>query len=433
MNGPDESRGRLSLWRKRLVRLGDSLTREYCPEYDHYLKWARNPLVVLILATFVSALCGLALHSQGFLLSIGLGATLTAGVIWPWLSLRGLRGTLSFEKARSREGETIRATLRLVNRSPWTIWGLSIHAGLGEEANAGLARAGGRAKTESTWDFVPDRRGVYPGELPRFATGFPFGLSIASRPLIVSGSLLVWPRTFPVGPIPTVSAGRSAVGLSARNRPGDSGDFLGVRAYRRGDSLRRVHWPQTARLGQMVVCELQTDAVPRVQVVLDAHPACHRGDGPKGSREWAIRIAASFLESWMGQGAEVELVVDGHAVLAGLGPIETRSARLLDALARVGPGGERSLSDSLVAPACRRFSSGLRLIVATDLAVSRITAPPGRGVCERFVVLHAAAFDLSGSVADPGPLPVRPWAWIDDPDRVPHQVRSAWKEVRVEA
>jgi hypothetical protein len=43
-----------------------------------------------------------------------------------------------------------------------------------------------------------------------------------------------------------------------------------------------------------------------VQVVLDTDPAVHAGAGPGCSREWAIRVAASFCRGWLEQGARVE-------------------------------------------------------------------------------------------------------------------------------
>ena len=64
----------------------------------------------------------------------------------------------------------------------------------------------------------------------------------------------------------------------ARDRPGTWGDVLGVRPYRRGDVLRRIHWPQSARHGQLVVCEVQASR-PSVQIVLDTHPESHWARG----------------------------------------------------------------------------------------------------------------------------------------------------------
>jgi uncharacterized protein (DUF58 family) len=420
-----------------IARLGEILTRDYCSRYDRYLRWARNPLAVLILAMIASGLCGLFLHPQGFVLAFGLAVVLTVGVVWPSLSLRGLGGTLSFEKARTREGDPVRVRLSIRNRNPWGAWGLAVRAGFPEGADrgvtpgldAGLSHAAGWRTTEASWDFVPECRGEYPTNPPRIASGFPFGLWTASRPLRSGPSLVVWPRTFPVGPIPQAAGGRSSEGMAFRDKAGNTGDVLGVRAYRRGDPLRRVHWPQTARQGELIVCELQANSVPWVQVVLDTHTSSHAGSGPQSSREWAIRIAASFLEEWIGQGAEVEAIFSGRVVTSRERSIKARRSRVLDALARIGSEDPHSLADLLDIPACREFGGGLRIIVTTDVGLRRFARRQRQLVRERFVVLRAASFAEGLQCDKVEPLPVRPWILVDDPARIPQHIRQAWKEV----
>jgi uncharacterized protein (DUF58 family) len=280
------------------------------------------------------------------------------------------------------------------------------------------------------WTFVPDRRGEHPVGGARAWTGFPFGLGQSSRRLEVDRTVLVWPGTFPVGPIPEDAGGEVSEGTTYRDRPGDSGDLLGVRSYRRGDPLRRVHWGQTARHGELIVCELQTAAAPRVQVVLDLDPNSHLGDGPLGSLEWSIRVAASLLDDWIGQGADAELVVGERSIRARGGTVSARRAAVLDAIARLEPAAEPPLVEVLDGPLCRRFGRGLRVVVCTDRARPGPVRSPG-AVSERFVVLSSASFEEGGTPGapiDPG-WPIRPWVAIDDPSRVPQQVRRWQKEV----
>jgi uncharacterized protein (DUF58 family) len=417
-----------------VASLGDILTRDYFSRFDPLVKWVRNPLAVLSMAILASVLCGLYLHPRAFLLATGLAVVLVIGTTWPWVALRGLSGTLSFGKPRVQEGEPVTMRLALRNRMPWGAWGLAIQGtvldGSGIETT-GLACAAGWCTTEVVRDLVPALRGEYPRVSTRVASAFPFGIWEASRPLTVASKLLVWPRTFPVGPIPEAADGRSGDGLPRRNKPGTSGDLTGVRPYRRGDAIRRIHWPQTARHGQLVVCELQANAVPCVQLVLDCHPDGHAGLGSDGSLEWSIRVAASFAEGWIGQGAEVEVVFGEQTVSALTGTVRARHTRVLDALARLEPDRRHSLQDVLGGPICRRFEMGLRIVIATDLALQSLTRRAGGAVAERFVVLNAAAFARDERLGELGPLSVRPWIWIDDAEQVPQRVRSRWKEVAI--
>ncbi|WP_165249969.1 DUF58 domain-containing protein, partial [Paludisphaera soli] len=223
-------------------------------------------------------------------------------------------------------------------------------------------------------------------------------------------------------------------GAAARRRPGTSGDLLGVRPYRRGDSLRRVHWPQSARHETLIVCELECRATPVVQVVLDLDAAAHAGTGPESSREWAIRVAASYAEDWIGQGAEVELIFGAKIVSAGPGSTVARRNRVLDALARIDEEPAPPLGDLLRSPACRAFEGGLRIIVATDRSAAGSVAPerPRSGPPERFIIMKADAFgpdEDDGRMVSAPPAWFRPWLLLDDPDHVAARLRGGWKEL----
>jgi uncharacterized protein (DUF58 family) len=361
------------------------------------------------------------------------------GLIWPWLSVRGLSGSLGFDRSRCREGESVPVRLILRNRMPWGAWGISVTGGFSEPAGdsrddrplVGLDVVPGWRTIVETVEFVPGCRGEYPSRAPRVICGFPFGLWEASRPLALTSTLLVWPRTVPVAAVPEAKGDQAWHGLATRDRAGQWGDPLGVRPYRRGDPLRRVHWALTARHGQLVVREVQSSAVPRVQIVLDAHPAAHGGSGPDGSREWAIRVAASLAEGWIGQGAEVELVLDRVAVSAHGRWARERTAAVLDALARLKPGGDRDLAGLLSLPECRRCRAGFRIIVTTDVGL-RCLAGAGLGLRragDRFVILKAGAFGWDGGDGPAAPLPVVPWIGIEGPGRVATCLRGTGKEV----
>lgn len=378
---------------------------------------------MLALATVTSAACGLFIHPRALILGAGLAAALAVGAAWPWISLFGLVGELSFAASRAREGVPTTARLIVRNRAFWDAWGLSV-CGAEGMWTPGLALAASRRTTEAAWPVVFDRRGVHPEAAPRLSCGFPFGLVKASRPLRATGRVVVWPATFPVGAIPEAAGSRESDGLAFAPRAGTMGDLIGVRPYRRGDSIRRVHWPQSARYGTLIVCELESRATPEVQVVIDVHPDAHAGEGRDGSLEWAVRVAASFAEGWIGKGAEVELVFGGTTVPAATGSVATRTATALDALARLRTDGSRTLAEVLAGPSCSRRSSGLRVVVATDR--SDCTAARTSGPAERFVILAAGGFAGDARVVVP-PEP-RPWIWIDGPADVAGQVGRGRKE-----
>jgi len=406
-------------------------TYDFSPEFSAQVRRVVcHPLGILLLAGVVSLLCGLFLHAQGFVLCSGVLAVIALGVVWPWMSLRGLAGAVAFDRARASEGEAVEVRLTLRNRLPWAAWGLAVKGGFGgapTEAVAGIASAPRRRTALCRWSFQTRCRGVCPVVAPHLTTGFPFGLWENRRVLTIEAPLVVWPRTFPVGPIPPVSGARQIEGNVSRSKVGTNGDVLGVRPYRRGDSPRRIHWGQSARHDRLIVCELQSNARPVIQLVLDADPRVHAGTGPDSSREWAVRIIASFAKGWLEDGALVGVSWGGHDLAPASGPAQLHT--ILDALAGLPADTPQPLADVLACPRCRGFRDGLQVIVTTD----RAHAHQGCGACEaenqRWVVLKAGAFTDTVDVVACGHCPT-PWLGIESADAVPALLKGGWREAR---
>ena len=416
---------------RRSGRLHAIATYDFSPRFSAQArKFAYHPLGILLLAGAASLLCGLFLHAQGFVLCGGAVVVIALGVIWPWLSLRGVAGTLAFGRARATEGEAVEVRLTLRNRLPWAAWGLAVRGGFGgdpSDAVAGIASAPRRRTALCRWEFTPTCRGVYPLSPPRLTTGFPFGLWEYGRRLPVEEPLVVRPRTYPVGPIPSVSGGRQVEGNVSRSKVGTNGDVMGVRPYRRGDSPRRIHWGQSAKHDRLVVCELESNSRPVIQLVLDADPGVHVGVGPDSSREWAIRVVASFAKGWLEDGAQVGLAWGGHDIPPASGGSQLH--KILDALAGLPAETPQPLADVLSCPKCRGFREGLQVIVTTD----RTHAHGGCGACEsedqRWVVLKTSAFADSGDHPECGRCPT-PWLSLDSAESIPALLKAGWREAR---
>ncbi len=109
-----------------IERLGAALTRERGGTFHRCLRWTRHPSAVLAAAMVAAFLCGVGLHPRALVLAAALGATLLIGVAWPWLSTRGLSGSLRFDRARAREGDPVAGRLSVRNLLPCSAWGLTV-------------------------------------------------------------------------------------------------------------------------------------------------------------------------------------------------------------------------------------------------------------------------------------------------------------------
>jgi uncharacterized protein (DUF58 family) len=93
---------------------------------------------------------------------------------------------------------------------------------------------------------------------------WPFGFADHSVVLPAPAELVVYPRPLPVVAAPRIWPG--AVGPENESAGIGTGDFLGLRPYRPGDSPRTVHWPTTARVGALQVVERAGETEISVEV-----------------------------------------------------------------------------------------------------------------------------------------------------------------------
>jgi len=119
------------------------------------------------------------------------------------------------------------------------------------------------------------------------------------------------------------SAPRAGVGI----------ELFGVREYRAGDALRRIHWRSSARLGELVVREYEPPGVQSLAILVDPSPRS------QAVADQVARIAASEAWDCIREGGRVSIWGPG------LQATEPRQARdlwaLLDWLARYpGPAGD---------------------------------------------------------------------------------------------
>jgi uncharacterized protein (DUF58 family) len=143
---------------------------------------------------------------------------------------------------------------------------------------------------------IPERRGVIAEVAVEVSSAAPFGLIWWRRKVSapVTTPIEVAPRRADV-PVPGVRDGHAQGEATAISRSG--GDRVRtLRDYLPGDPMRLVHWPATARRGEVIVKELEQPEQPRVVVVLDL-----RGDTRSGEEaaQRAMGIVCGALESGM--------------------------------------------------------------------------------------------------------------------------------------
>lgn len=255
-------------------------------------------------------------------------ALLAIGFVGPRLTLRGLEVS-RLPIAPAWEGDVVKVRLRVRNpsrwarhvlvaseRSPFPVEGQPVQSPYAEEPIPDAA-----TNVRFAIGTVPPRggvtleyavrcawRGAFPLGEVTLGCATPLGFFPKARRFHVPGEIVVYPRG------PALSwfdasrvAPRASGGGAVFSRVGHSYDLRGVRPYLMGDDIRFVHWPTTARAGQLMTREFHDAGAQRLTIVIDASAVS--GDGTPGATplDDAARLAASLTAQARATGARVTL------------------------------------------------------------------------------------------------------------------------------
>jgi len=170
----------------------------------------------------------------------------------------------------------------------------------------------------------------------------PLGLMKALARLPRRSNFIVLPKRYTLPPLDLPGSRRyQPGGVTLASSVGDSEEFVGLRDYRPGDPLQRIHWKSFARAARPIVKEYQDEYFERHALVLDTFVAA----GGERVFEEAVSIAASFAYTIDTRECLLDLLFVGaeaHAYTAGRGQMQPGS--LLEVLAGVQPCRDKPFS-----------------------------------------------------------------------------------------
>src|SRR5579871_2891340 len=154
------------------------------------------------------------------------------------------------------------------------------------------------------------RRGVYQSQVYFVTAIDPLGVFAFSRRAHCRGEVVVYPTPRSISLDSLTGADRfGSQEFTTSALHGASIDLDGVRNYLPGDPLRRIHWRQTARTGQLSVIEYEESQSFDLVIALDLQRGSVVGKGVETTLEYAIRTAASLAHQGIRLGATVRLLL----------------------------------------------------------------------------------------------------------------------------
>lgn len=346
---------------------------------------------ILLALLFIVGLLGVVfngavVYSRFFLVSVLLAFIGWAWTRWSAAGLELLRGS---RVLRANVGDVFEESYELANNSlipaawieilntstlPYAAGSRLLTFVLGRQKRSYLAR---------TW---LTRRGGFQLGPTRISAGDPFGLFSHSKLIAPLETLIVFPvineiQSFPFPP------GMLPGGQVIRRKSYDiTPHAAGVREYVHGDAMKRIHWPTSARRGQLMVKEFEQDPQAEIWLYLDSQKAIHyekpytqeelpldsmmfvkrpKFKLPPSTLEYSVSITASLAHYFIGQRRALGYVSAGQTFTVHQAErSERQEAKILETLAFVEANGALSIA-ALVRAQASQLPQGSSVILVT--------------------------------------------------------------------
>lgn len=269
-----------------------------------------------------------------YLIAVAAAALLVGCVLFVLANRRSVTGLRTVSPDRVHVDGTAIVAVRFSSRRwlPSPIVHVQDHVDGAIAADAQLAPLWSGRPVQASYRVRTERRGLTPIGPLKVQVLDPFGLAKSSHRGAPNTSILVLPRIDLIAAPPQPPGRTALLADLAPTRIAPNGDeFSSLRAYVTGDDLRKVHWPSTARLAELVV---RTDSISehgRTIIVLDTR------EGVDADRfEQMVSAAASIAWAAHRRG--------DHTVVVSTSGERTDNSdgtcdRIFDQLALVGPAG----------------------------------------------------------------------------------------------
>jgi uncharacterized protein (DUF58 family) len=316
---------------------------------------------------------GFALVAAGRLLGIQelyvLGTTAVVLVVLAFVQVRAstpaLTATRQLSPSKVHAGTDSRVELAVRNESARRTPVLSVRDPFDRgrrQARFLLAPLRPGEVARAAYRLPTQRRGVYtlgPLEVSRADS---FGLASLSAVAAPATELTVFPAVDEIVALPHTIGHDPYAGADHPNTLGQMGeDFYALRPYEVGDDLRRVHWPATARLDELMIRQDELPWQGRATVLLDVRRRAHSAE----SFELAVSAAASIVSASWRRRALVRLVTT-EGLDTGFAAGAAHAEALMEHLAVIRPGRLDRLPAVLAS--LRRGGSGGALAAVTGVA-----------------------------------------------------------------
>lgn len=265
-----------------------------------------------VAAGAAAVLCGIWVGEQDFV-RIGLLTLLVPTLSWLLLrrTPRSVWVRRELSSLRVEAGETARVEVVVGNsgrRTGLLLLEDELDPALGERQRFAVGPLAPGEVTPQQYRIRARVRGRYPVGPMHVRVADPFAMVALDQVLTSTADILVTPRTEPLAPIGLTGRWAGAGDNRTRDFLGAGSPDVAIREYHLGDDLRRIHWPTSARVDELMVRREEQEWQSRCTLLVDNRQCAHAGAGEASSLEAAVSATASILLHLVARDFEVRLV-----------------------------------------------------------------------------------------------------------------------------
>ncbi|HEV2127798.1 MAG TPA: DUF58 domain-containing protein [Thermomicrobiales bacterium] len=362
--------------------------------WDRFTAWWNTPNVGIEIHRWMTAAGALVLLGivflQAALVLVGVGVALVALALRLWwdFALVATTYTRRFSTRRAFHGDEVTVTLETVNLKPLPVTRLEVAEYVTKNVEI-PGRALERAEVPNRWlfrtlfslgfyervdyryTFRTQRRGWYRFGPATLTATDPFGIVRRKRQYEAVDGVLTYPRVVPLTHV--IVPARQPYGdfKPPQSLLEDPMRIAGVRQYEAGDSMRRIHWRATARIGELQTRVSEPTATPIAAIFLDTITFSHLWEGQQSDLlELAVVVAASLSAQLLegryqvGMYANAPIPEVSRSVRIAPGRRPGQLAHILERLAMIAPAFGARI-EQMMTEEIPRLPWGASMVVVT--------------------------------------------------------------------
>ena len=193
-----------------------------------------------------------------------------------------------------------------------------------------------------------------------------FGIFTFKRNIYSNTYFKIYPRIYDIEKFNLKSMQSYGTMSTKQKTYEDNTSISDIRKYYPGDSVKRIHWKISARMGSFYVKNYEMTGSASVYIFLDFRDNCYKGINDRAIEEKAIESVSSVVSYFLKNQVSIDMYVNAQRLYYTKGRDIKEINSFLEILCEIKTGGNRSIED-VFEKRIKLISKGSSIILTTGI------------------------------------------------------------------